>query len=667
MPTRAPASSSADSALLVTLAGVAELARVQRPVASMWRARFAAGDDAFPASVGQLRGVEAFDVTEVAEWLTQTSHGNNPEAMADAAAAAVPADFSFADADAVAELEALVALHAHTDGFEELTVDQLRRAAAEADPRNVMFQAEIEAHADRGTPWSAFADRLIDAAFSPADALALIDRRRRAALGAAGSAGRLTAEALALITEAVTALITDASCTVVLDPHDAALAHAVAEAVAEVATLTLPSDSDARRVRRRLACDDVWLSEDPTDAEARTLVIRRVPASRGEDAAAMLRAIDEVALALRGDDAAVVVGPARALVDPVGPGDERVRADVLRSGRVRGVARLTPGLVESAPREALALWVLGAPTGDVPIAERFTVVADLSTQPLTPATRRDLVSDVVASMGSARAVRGHAFRFAKFARTASLLARGGSLVAAAAATPRSSPAGADLPVLLDAAARTVAPDVSPVAFAPTASQSPHPRTVADLIADGHVRVIPGTRLDPDLTGQDGLVVVSSGDLATPARLGATRVDHLAFATQYPNAQLTRPGDVIFRTSPTAVAWVDPEGSKVVAYPARILRITAADPGGLMPEVAEADITGAAPGPGAWKRWMLRRVAPDTIAPLRAALADIAAARKDLDARVARLDDYAALLVAGATSGAVTIIDSNTAADAASTQ
>ena len=150
MPTPATASSSADSALLVTLAGVAELARVQRPTASMWRARFAAGDDAFPVSVGQLRGVEAFDVTEVAEWLTRTSHGNNPEAMADAAAAAVPADFSFADADAVAELEALVALHAHTDGFEELTVDQLRRAAAEADPRNVMFQAEIEAHADRG-------------------------------------------------------------------------------------------------------------------------------------------------------------------------------------------------------------------------------------------------------------------------------------------------------------------------------------------------------------------------------------------------------------------------------------------------------------------------------------------------------------------------------------
>ena len=65
--------------------------------------------------------------------------------------------------------------------------------------------------------------------------------------------------------------------------------------------------------------------------------------------------------------------------------------------------------------------------------------------------------------------------------------------------------------------------------------------------------------------------------------------------------------------------------------------------------------------------MLRRVAPHTIAPLRRALADIATAREDLEARAARLTDYAALIVAGATSGAVTMIDTNHAADAASTQ
>jgi len=87
----------------------------------------------------------------------------------------------------------------------------------------------------------------------------------------------------------------------------------------------------------------------------------------------------------------------------------------------------------------------------------------------------------------------------------------------------------------------------------------------------------------------------------------------------------------------------------------------------VPEVIAADINGATAGPGAWKRWMLRRVAPHAIAPLRQALADIAHAREDLEARAARLTNYAALIVAGATSGAVTMIDTNHAADAASTQ
>jgi len=99
----------------------------------------------------------------------------------------------------------------------------------------------------------------------------------------------------------------------------------------------------------------------------------------------------------------------------------------------------------------------------------------------------------------------------------------------------------------------------------------------------------------------------------------------------------------------------------------VLRITATDPGGLVPEVMAADITGATSGPGAWKRWMLRRVAPKSIAPLRQALTDIAAAREELEARASRLADYAALIVAGATSGAVTMIETNHAADAATIQ
>lgn len=112
--------------LLLTLAGVAELAQVSRPVASMWRTRFASTADPFPASLARLNGADAFDASEVADWLTRTAHGNNPDAKMDAAAAAVPADFSFSDPQAVVIL-GLVFLKYVSDAFDE------RRAGIRAE------------------------------------------------------------------------------------------------------------------------------------------------------------------------------------------------------------------------------------------------------------------------------------------------------------------------------------------------------------------------------------------------------------------------------------------------------------------------------------------------------------------------------------------------------
>lgn len=652
--------------LLVTLAGVAELAQVSRPVASMWRKRFATADDPFPASIARMNGADAFDASEVADWLSRTAHGNNPDAKMDAAAAAIPAGFSFADPRAVAELESLIALHAQLGSLDAFTAADLRDAAARDDPEDAQLRSEVESHAGQGAPWLGYVDRLIDAAYSASAALALVGRRHAASLGSAGSAGRLVDDAVTLIAGATRALA-DPDTAVILDPHDAEVSTALAIALGDVAHLTSPSEAPARQLRRRMRAEGLWLADATEVAASRSVAVARVPAARADDIPTMLRAVDEVSLGLRDDDAAVIIGPARALVDALAPAEERLRADVLRTGRVRGIARLARGLVETAPREALALWVLGAPMGQVAIGDRFTVVADLTGIPLTPATRADLVSDIVASMGSSREVRAHSFRFATFARTAALLARGGSLVESSSRMPSARPTPADLPALIDAASDAVRADIAPIVLAPAEQSTPASATVAQLIHDGHLRAVAGTRLNPDLLGTEGLVAITATDLDRPTLIGSNRVDQLAFATQHPSAQLTRPGDVIFRTSPTAAAWVDTDGSKVVAYPARVLRITAGDSGGLVPEVIAADITGATAGPGAWKRWMLRRVAPRTIAPLRQALADIATAREDLEARAARLTDYAALIVAGATSGAVTMIDKNPAADAASTQ
>ncbi|OAH50279.1 hypothetical protein [Microbacterium oleivorans] len=657
---------STTPALLLDLTGVARLAGVRRPVASMWRSRFASTVDPFPAPVADGSGRPRFEAEQVADWLVRTGHGNNPEARGDAAAAAAPSDFSFSDAGAVAELQALVALHAQVEDLDELTPSQIEEAAANVDPLDLVLRREIAAHLDRGARWVTYATCLVDAAYSPAAALALIARRHAASNRAAGSAGPLVADAIDLVVDAAVALA-GGDATVTLDAGDAALSSTVASRLGASVNIVLPAGADSRRVRRHLLVEGHWIDE-AADPATGSVVVARVPSVAGADVAGILRALDEVSLSLRDSDAGVVIGPARALVDPLTPTDERARTDILRSGRVRGIARLSTGLVDSAVRESLALWILGEPTFEVAPAQRITAVADLTGVQLTPATRADLISDLMAGMGTAHDLRAHQFRFAAFVRTASLQARSGSLVASVTRKPAATTEeAAELPALLDIAAEAVRADLAPIEIAPEPHDVPRAASVAELIRDGHVRRIQGTRLHPDLLGSEGLVVVTASDLDEPASIGRTRVDQFAFATQHPSAQLTRPGDVIFRTSPTAAAWVDPDGSKVVAYPARVLRITAADPGGLVPEIIAADITGAPAGPGAWKRWTLRRVATRTMAPLRQAIADIAAARRGLEARAARLTDYANLMVAGATSGAVTMIDLDHAADAAETQ
>ncbi|NYJ68788.1 hypothetical protein HNR16_003576 [Pseudoclavibacter chungangensis] len=614
---------TSNPSLLIDLAGIARLAEVQRPVVSMWRTRFAAAAVPFPCAVDERGGRMLFDAAQVAEWLTRTEHGNNREARADAAAAATPPGFSFSHRQSVAEIEALITLYSQRGALVDLSPATLRTVAADTDPQDDYVRSELEAHAERGADWLSYAELLIDAAYSPSGALALVARRRATSLRPAGSDGHLADDVIELVAEATRALVLHATdggddVTAVLDPHDAELTAALAEELGDEAELSLPVGADARRSRRRLVTDGRWLSAPDAREASRSVVVARVPAGRGDDAVAMLRAIDDVALGMGALDSAVVIGPARAMVDGLDPAAELVRSDILRTGRIRGVARLTPGLVESTPREALALWVLGAPMAQVTISERFTLVADLTDVALTSAARADLVSDLLASLGTRGEVRAHAFRFARPVRTSTLLARGGSILGSmpSPATQRVPRDAHELPALLDTTADAVRGDIEPLRVIPATDSPRSSVAVADAVRDGHLRVVPGTRLDSTLHGTEGLIVVSAADLDDPGTIGSTRVDQFAFATLHPSAALTQPGDVIFRTGPTAAAWVDVEGSKIVGYTARVLRVTAGDAGGLVPELIAIDIIGQAAGPGAWNRWLLRRVSPRAITPLR---------------------------------------------------
>ncbi len=653
--------------MLVTLSGVAELARVRRPVASVWRRRFASGEDAFPAPIAQRRGAPVFDAAEVAEWLVRTSHGNNPEARADAAAAAAPAGLDWSNPAHRAELEALIALSAHLDGLDGFEADELTRVAQGADAGDQFLLREVTAHIERAADWTHFADDLIDAAYSPTGALAICRAKHRAHAAAEGSTAAISDPALELVAAVTTALARhDVERLILGGGVDDETAMRLTGDLGDEVQIEVEPSPTARSIRRRLHVAGVWV--DAAGGGTRAVRVARIPVRADDAAERMLADADDLALSMREEDVAVLIGPARVLIDELPAPARAARDDVLRSGRLRAAVRLPQGLVHAATREALALWVLGAPTGDVPIDGRFTAVADLIDGDLNESARDDLVSDILAGMGSAADVRARRFRYARLVRTPSLLARSGALLPPRASSPGWSGRGAALAAQLDAAARAAADDLpSGITIADAAGDGVEPRSLAELLADGHARIVAGTRLSPDIHADSGLVVVTASQLDSPSGVEHTRVDPLEFAQRHPSAQLTRPGDIVFRTGPTAAAWVDRDGSKVVAYPARVLRITAADPGGLVPELVAADIPTQPAGPGAWKRWMLRRVAPGAIAPLRRTLADLAASRADLESRVANLDHYVDTLTSAVAAGAVALTDPNAAPAASDPQ
>lgn len=649
--------------LLLTLSGCAELAAVRRPVVTMWRRRLGDGDAPFPAPVTEQRGQELFDADEVANWLVDTAHGNNPDARADAALHAVSGEVDPGGPEQLNRIASLIVLRTlHGERLADITPEAVPELAGDLDPEDLMIRSELTG---AGVPagLASYADTLVDAEYTAAGALdRLLNRRARSRDGARGP---LAVEATALVSATALALAEDAGdgSATFTDPtgvsDDLAASIAIAARDSVDVSFVVPSGTEgsARMLRRRLALHGVPMATPADDGGGdRAVHVARFPLGPGETSSETLDAIDELALGMTDEQRAVVLAPAAILTDPLPDRAARgIRADLLRTGRVRGVVRLPRGLVASAPRQALALWVLGREHGDVPIDERYTVVADLTDTALTSAARGDIVTDLVASLGTAHIVRAHAFRFARFVTTASLLARDGSLVAAAR-TPDvagSTTASRDIPAMIDELLGALG-DAAPIDAASVTPVREHRRgtaTIGTLLDEREMRLLPGIRLSPDdIRTAPGFGIVGAEELAGTAT--DRTIDRLVFAATYPRASLTLPGDVVFCTAPRPRAWVDAEGSHVVAYPARVLRPAPAS--GLVPEVIAADFQAQPQTRRDWRRWTVRRLAPEQARPLRDALTEISDSRADLLRRVADLERLGALLIDGVTSGTTAV-------------
>jgi len=667
--------------LRMTLSDVASLAQVQRPVVSMWRKRSSGGPMPFPAATAQVNGVEQFDADDVTAWLQATGRGNNPEARNDVAVFArlaaplgeLPRD-SRQTFDGLTALLALKVITGQPVGG--MTAAELLDAADEADPDDVFLYTELEALGSALAGLAGFADRLTDSAFSaPAALEKLLAHRFKEGLREQSDTA-LTDGALKLVGATAMELASTLDSRLLFvdsTPGGSDVMLSIVGQFGESRPFTLLAadhyGSASRLARRRLAVHGTDNSPVKVDAKGAFAVsgpavhVAQYPAPGNPalDTSGILNSIENIVLQMDDSQRAVVIAPARVLCDALAGEAGNLRSDLLRSGRVRAIVRLQPGLLRAKPREPQALWVLGPSFADVPIAERWTSVADLSTTPLTLDVSQDLISDVVASMGDRATIRAHSFRFTRLVQTRVLLAGKGSLVNGLPTRSSTAARGAESALRVEELVRLLSAGTSASALPgvqpAVPGTGPRPASIQELLTAGNLKYLKGIRIDEtDLNPRTGSRILGREELMDPHNTEPRFITLLDFAAKYPNGRLTEPGDVVFCTSPRPAAMVDAEGGAVVVFPARILRIDRGDPGGLVPDVVAADISSRPAADKSWRNWRLRRAPEVQRQPLSHALARLQHEQAEARQRLNQLEELATLITDGVAGGSLTLTD-----------
>lgn len=650
---------------VMSLGDVAALARVSRPVVSMWRERLAVDgvEHPFPEAVEQLGRAERFDTDDVVRWLAQTGRGKNPGAPADAAAHAVPLELlkdGEPDTAALDGAQALLCLRTITGAdLGPLDGDDLLDLAEAADPDDDFLFTEIASLGAGAIHVGGWIDDLVDAAYGPVPALERLTARRR--FTPSQRRAQLRCEGAAAMAEIAAALVAELGegavvCDATEGPTD--LLGAVMGRLGDGADVAVRMRT---RPGRRRACIAGW-NQDDSSRES-DLFVAQFPTVDRPNASAehILQALDDLQLDLNENQWAVFLAPAEVLCDSLDDAAlDGMRSSILRLGRLRAAVRLPRGLLVGSPRQALGLWVLGPERDTAPLDHRWVATADLGDTALTPEVLSDLATDIVSAMGDRTLGRAHAFRFARVSMTAGLLAGGGAIVPVGVRPIRLnlvSPASITTQVtalLTQLADATRTPNaVSHLRVEPSASETGMPScSVATALASGALKVAKGVRFDPDLEAGGGAVrLLGVEDLIPP---GATRrgVDPLEVEARHPAARRTEPGDVVFGTTPRPAAIVDRDGYAFLAYPARVLRCR---PGsGLVPEAVAAAINAQAASSRDWKAWPIPRVHPADADALAAALRAVEDEERAAYARLSLLHDLTTRLVDGFTSRAITV-------------
>jgi hypothetical protein len=606
----------------LTLQDVADLAKVRRPVVSMWRKRpmVRGVSMPFPEPVATVDGVARFARVDIVEWLARTGRGNNSEHGDDAPAVAVP------DGAALEDVVTLLCWHVLTG--EELAGTSLAHRVGQAqrfDPDDISVLGEI-----RGLQASeavlTYVDDLVEASFGPPDALARLERGR---LKRTRAARELTPAAVELLGRLVAAAATH------LDERPAVLRCDDASVALDVAAACdLGLVSGDRGLRRRALIQGMTVH----DSAVRPCV--SLASFVGLDIADVLDGVDEVVVGLDDGEVAVLLGPAAAFSDELAGTLQQRRARTLRVGNLVAAIRLPRGLWREAHRQSLAVWVcLGGADAQRPW------VADLGA--VDEVERGDLAADVAGALAQ---TEDRAFRYARRIELAGVLAAG-SLVprGVRASTLR----GPDPTAHLDrvhAATLTTMSALEPLDVLVESSPGRvrvRYRSLGELHQRKQLIVKRGSRIDPADASPDGTVPVLPTEIA-----GTIALDPFDAARKYPRAARTDPGDVVFVEKPRPRAWIDPVGGAMVASPARIIRLR--ESAEIGPLVLATVINEMAAPASEWKTWNIPVLRRDKATHLEDALVRADEFHHEASRRADAARDLKKALIDGVAAGALTL-------------
>ena len=632
--------------LTVGLSDVALLARVQRPVVTVWRSRSAGTMTPFPGGVVDQGGSHRFALNDIVRWLAATRRGNNPSFAQDAAAFGALATGS--DATTTAAVTALLVLLAR-HGELPTSGPHLLDLADEMDPDDDFLFSELDAVEDALAALARYATLLAEASFGPAAAFdkVLADRGRRDRRARAGS---LSSPGVSVLAQIIGGLLDRLHCVQVSDPIGAAGPVVVQLNRSErplAVTGRIGSGPSARLAARALAAHGV-LRQPAAESNIALLGFPGPDRSDPSDLE-VLRSIHAHVTASPGR-ITVLWGPASALTDSLhrpdrAPTDLDAEAEALRrrllSGPVRAVLRLPAGLLADNPRRRMALWVLG---GQAPDSGARIAQSDLSDRHLDDRTLSGLVTDILAALHGERGFRAHQAQVTTAPVGRTLAAAPGALVSAVAMGEVQPPAAALMERFANLATTLTAP--LPAITPPTVTAREQPATldrptVSAHLTAGRLRYLPGLRVDADLPNATAGVLLVDGS-------GRSRtVDRFELHRRHPHVSYVEPGDVIFATTPRPRATVVRERGAVAVAPARVLRPT--DPG-LAPDVLAAAINSRAQHEKSWRTWPVPLLPADAAAAVDAATTALAQQRDQLSARLAGLDDLVSTVVDLAGSG-----------------